>query len=905
MNEAYIKDFKSLYPENSKVESYVYLMKSFIEIYDYVVIIKNASCLFSSSHLFNNKPLTSLFTNKDLKKLLSSGDSINNTKRKATIDFTLNADPQKHFSALLLPGSMLDIEDAFIMLANDISLIREKEKTLRKYQLLNEKFIDSISDGIILFNEDGLIEYANKQFLFLCKYDIEEIKKLSFESLIEKEWELSTIDNEDFLPARLIRKNMDVIAVELRIRSIEAGPGRKYLGLLRSIHLQKNNHSLGFSHERFHIITTYIDAWENWINDDGTVLWVSPAAERITGYNNSECLSMPGFPFVFFEHGGDKSFQEFITKRLKEEDILENVQTKIFCKDKSVKWLSSSWRKVYNAEGDSLGIWASFKDISRQKETEMELSRTVEKLAKLNVELSEAKNIAEQSSKAKESFLANTSHEIRTPLNAIIGMSEALDRTLLSKQQKEFLQVINASSRNLLIIINDILDLSKVESGELEIDETPFSVHDLAQELLEGFHLQCQEKGLRLDLFMDEKLNQSVWLISDPNRIKQILNNLLSNAVKFTNKGKVELSVSLMEKTKNKMKLRFSVKDTGIGIPNEKLNVIFKEFHQANAGISREFGGTGLGLPISKRLVQILGGKLLVASEEAYGSEFSFVLDFPYQKSHTIEKMATTTALSPSLSGIKVLVAEDQPFNQMVIRENLNSLNVYAKLVSNGQQALDELSKGSYDLVLMDIEMPVLDGLEAVGRIRKGYKGIAKDIPVIALTAHAMKSYIKKIKGAGMNDYLIKPFFTSELLEKISIVLGFSTSKDVPAKEMLPTEPSTELFKLEQLLKLANGRKEIVAEMIDIFLNTTPAEIHSLGKHISEKACDNAFRSAHRLKPSCKFMGLEKIVDGLEMLEEFCLDNNDWERIYNIYSDIKSHLELVYEHLKEKKAEYI
>lgn len=404
-----------------------------------------------------------------------------------------------------------------------------------------------------------------------------------------------------------------------------------------------------------------------------------------------------------------------------------------------------------------------------------ELSEANEVIIKVMEELKSEKEKAECANETKSMFLANMSHEIRTPLTAIIGFSEILKGTTLDERQLDFLQTVHESAEVLLETINDILDISKIEANQLHLEIVDFNLGELVEGVMDIFRPQLMAKNIALELHLPSSLNKHYK--GDPTRIRHILTNLISNALKFTEEGSVELSVSSEGKgrkgeekgqsVKKVDSIRFSVKDTGIGIAEEKQDMIFDTFTQADMSTTRRFGGTGLGLHIVKKLAELMGSTIGLVSREGEGSEFSFVLNLEESRADKRKDMSLDKEGEynlPDFSGKKVVVVEDNLFNQKLIRTLLEKFKFTCHVLSNGEEAIKAIEEDNYDICLMDMHMPVLGGIEATVKIRAtGCK-----LPIIALTAAATEEDMKKCIGAGMNDYLVKPIDEDEMIQKMS-----------------------------------------------------------------------------------------------------------------------------------------
>ncbi len=490
---------------------------------------------------------------------------------------------------------------------------------------------------------------------------------------------------------------------------------------------------------------------------------------------------------------------------------------------------------------------------------------------KSNRELSIAKTRAEQSEKFKQQFLANMSHEIRTPMNAIMGMTDLVLNSPLNEKQRNYLTSVKKASDNLLHIINDILDLSKVEAGKIDLEEIDFSIRDMIEQVRFTLIHKADEKEISLITTIDN--NVPDVLTGDPMRLTQVLINLAGNAIKFTEKGSVMIEVIQVSDGKTK----FSVIDTGIGIPNDKLQDVFESFNQAHTSDSRKYGGTGLGLTISRQFIELMSGNLEVESEVGVGSTFSFTLELPVGDPEKLAARTLSDDIDGSiLDGLKILLTDDNVDNRIVARDTLHSRSkVNIMEAVNGKDALEKLSLHDFDLVLMDIQMPLMDGYEATRQIRNVNSNVRNhNIPVIALTASVIRSDLEKCRQAGMNDYVIKPFKPNQLIS----VIGKLTGKEIryKSKSLSTHEKHTSIISsngvinLTYLKNFCEGDKLKMNKYIGIFLDTAPALIINLEKALSENNFKEIATQIHGFKIKWVMMGMGEASDLALKIETGC-----------------------------------
>jgi signal transduction histidine kinase/FixJ family two-component response regulator len=509
-------------------------------------------------------------------------------------------------------------------------------------------------------------------------------------------------------------------------------------------------------------------------------------------------------------------------------------------------------------------------------------------------EMERSRMLAEESANAKADFVANMSHELRTPLGAILGFTDLLQKTTLDAGQQDYLEAIHTSGKSLLSIINDILDLSKLDAGKFLTETIPFSIPELLHSLQVMFLAKATGKDLRLSCSVDMGIGFPV--LGDPMRLTQVLVNLIGNAVKFTEVGGVYINCILQQETEDTVELCFTVRDTGIGIPADKIHSIFERFTQVDTHITRKYGGTGLGLAITKQLVELLGGTISITSQEGKGTECTFII--PYRKSLEQYLPATREVNDHrQYFGLnKILVVEDNLMNQKLTSIILQNQGFEVMVARNGKKAIEFLQSKEVDLILMDIQMPVMDGYKTTQQIRDE---LHLATPVIAMTAHALSGEREKCLQAGMNDYLAKPFKETDLLDKIAHWAQQLNNKQSP------TTPNSPLPRIDLsfLIQQTRNNRAFIHEMIHIFKNQHPKDIAKLKTAIGKADFKGIYKTTHSLRNTIGYFGLTPAIGSeLQRMEKLAMAGEDPEQIRLLFEKVSAVCKQAVADLKDWKG---
>jgi signal transduction histidine kinase/CheY-like chemotaxis protein len=495
------------------------------------------------------------------------------------------------------------------------------------------------------------------------------------------------------------------------------------------------------------------------------------------------------------------------------------------------------------------------------------ITKRIQRQQHLYDQLNLSEKKARQAGIIKENFMANMSHEIRTPLNAILGFTNLLQKEPLNEKSQGFVGSIQNSGENLLTIINDILDFSKIEAGMMRIESNPFSLRGLLHSVETMFSTKVQHKNITLSVDVEKSIPD--LLKGDAVRLTQIMVNLVNNSVKFTHTGSIEIRVTAGNKREGKIPISFFIKDTGIGIPSDKIDTIFERFQQADEDTTRKYGGTGLGLSIVKQLVELQNGTIRVSSVQNLGTEFVFTI--PYIVSNELAgkdnvNIVADDKIQLKANNIKILVAEDNAMNQNLMEHLLAGWDLDFDIVNNGKEAMEAVERKHYNLVLMDIQMPQMDGYTATMKIRNE---LGSNIAIVAMTAHAMAGEREKCLSYGMNEYIAKPIREKDLFKIINNLLrGNNESKPSEKQAGISEKRAFQMLNLKYLQELSGGNKEFKKNMIEQFLQQVPGELEAMQQAFSKANYAAIAHIAHNMKTSVSFMGLsERLDSSLDYIE--------------------------------------
>lgn len=729
--------------------------------------------------------------------------------------------------------------------------ILERTTAIAKSEAKYRNFVENSSDIIYRINTDGYFTYANTKSIEFCGYSQEELLDLKFLELIPPNYRSKV---NGFYLFQLQEKT----ASSYTEFPIITKTGEKlWIGQTADLDVEENDIGLNFvardisdrkriekslllSEDKYRSIIENMELGLLETDRNGKVIKAYPKFCQMTGYSAQELIGKAASETLLSQENAEKM-------NLRNEERIQGksstYETKIRRKDGTDVWVLVSGAPYYNEKNQIVGSMGIHLDITHQKQTELKLRA--------------ATKTAEESLESKDLFLANVSHEIRTPLNAIIGITELLlDDENNSKTQKH-LEIIDASSNNLLRLINDILDLSKIKSEKLEFHQAPVNLKKKLGQIYETYSIITKDKNI--DFQLTEDIEDSQNYLLDITRFVEIIHNLVGNAIKFTTEGKVQFNIKKQLSLDDADYYSFEIIDTGIGIPKDDILRIFDNFEQASNNDKREYGGTGLGLSISKNIIEHMGGTLNLSSFEGKGTRFFFELKL-IKCDEIIQRKKFINQDKTVFLGRRILLAEDIEVNQYLARTILEKWGCIITIANNGEEAIKLQSEQDFDLILMDVRMPIINGIEATEVIRLQ----GSDIAIIALTANATSAEIEKCLTSGMDGYLSKPYTQEQLFLAINESLASSKQEEIPS-----------LIDLTQLRATTQNDKDFEQRMIELFAIETEQRLEDLTSALARGDLDQIQMIVHSMKPSIAHICKNEVFMVVREIELTPTLNND------------------------------
>lgn len=767
---------------------------------------------------------------------------------------------------------------------------RETESQLIQNQLKFKHIVESANEIIFESNSEGFFTYVNPISFERMKYSEDELTDLHFTDLVEESHRQKVME---FYLQQITDKNTDAdiefpaitkdgktlwISQHTKFQYDDQGVFVSAMTVARDITEQKKyERTLQIQKEKYRGIINNMNLGLLEVDQDDRIMFANKSFLKMSGFEEREILNKrAGEVFALREH------REVISNKnkLRNYGVSDIYTLPVKNKAGEDRWWLISGVPNYDDQGEIIGSIGIHLDLTEQKKLESQLAEAIVK--------------AEDSAKAKELFLANMSHEIRTPLNAIIGILNEFPRTNLDLQQGELLHNVQQSAQHLLSILNNILDLTKIGSGEFLLDKHQFRPTEILRDIYSIFVLQARQKNLRLSF--NSKIPKEYGYEGDSTRIRQVLVNLIGNSIKFTKEGTISLEASIVEKGDQSHMISFVVEDTGIGMNRDYLEKLFTKFTQEDGSITKNYGGTGLGMALTNEIIQLMGGSIEVDSEKNRGTRIEVRLPIAFIENYD-ESSNRPEQVSKNLVNAKILLVEDNEINRLVVRMTLKAYKCQITEAENGKVALDILANESFDLILMDLQMPVMDGFETTKAIRNKLKITT---PIIALTANAMKNTIDKCLSIGMNSYVIKPFDKKTMLQELSRQI---LQKNLPTPGLTaPANPieqePNKLFDLEELQDLSNGNTAFIEKMILLFIDQIPAAVTEMEKHLENQNYREMSRVAHRIKPTLQKMRIHTVKDPIYQIEHLDPERASDSFLHELLNVIRSTINTVVKQLQ-------
>jgi PAS domain S-box-containing protein len=759
----------------------------------------------------------------------------------------------------------------------------QTQKLLEQSEKRSKLVMNASLNAIITIDSNGIITFWNNQAEVVFGWKKEEVLGQVLSEIIIPDRHIDAhnrgmkhyiktgegpVLNKQFEITGLNR-NGNEFPIEIAILPVKQNDDFFFCSFIQDISERKKaEDNLKSQEEKYRNIIANMNLGLVEVDTNEIIQFVNQSFLSISGFEREELLGKNALELFMSEENSEVMKSK---KAMRQDGISDVYQIRVKNKKGELRWWAIGGAPEFDDTGKLVGSIGIHLDITEQKQLEIELEK--------------AKIKAQDASKAKEAFLANMSHEIRTPLNAIIGFLRELEKQEVTELQKKYIENSAIASKHLLAIINNILDISKIEAGEMSLDYEDFVFENVVNNVVSVLQSKAEEKGLHLTANISKVIHEV--LNGDALRLEQILFNIIGNALKFTHQGKITVTCDVINDTSSFQELSIAITDTGIGIDKRFLDTIFSKFSQEDKAITRKFGGTGLGMAITYEFIQLMNGKIDIESEKNKGTTIKICLCFDKGS----KKNANTNHVNDELAridNISILLVEDNNLNRMVAQNSLSYFNCKVTEATNGIVALEILRKQQFDIILMDIQMPEMDGIEATKNIRNILKITT---PIIALTASAFKSEIEQCREAGMDDYIMKPFDEKAMIETIAKHVS-----NIPILSKNNTEKNTissKLYDLNSVYDLSRGDAGFIDSMMRIFVE----QITAILKDISQQIANNDFmavsQSIHEMKPSITIFGIISIVDDVKTLEILIREAQDKEQIISLFESINSTLQQV------------
>jgi PAS domain S-box-containing protein len=764
------------------------------------------------------------------------------------------------------------------------TLLEANPSAIMIFQNFKLRFVNSSLEELTGYSRKELLNMEVWQLIHPSSFNNASTEKIAFEK-----------DNFNFRGEfQIITKNKTISWIDLSTRSIIFDNQPAVLATAIDINERKDTEAKLLESE-----LRYKNFFEK---NSATMLIVDPYSGQIQDANQAA--------IKYFGY----TKEELLGKNMSDINVLSSneIQDEVLLAEKENRAFYNLKHRLADGSIRDVEIYTSLIDVQSIEHNYCLIFDITER-RKIEQELKLAKETAEEATRVKSFFVSNVSHEIRTPLNAIIGLTDLIiDGANLSAEQMKYMESIKFSSDHLLGVINDVLDFSKLEAGKVTLEKIDFDISNLVNECVRTVDFKAKENNIEINIETETSIPPI--LLGDPSRLRQILLNLLSNAVKFTDEGHIDVKVKLLNLTSDKVELKFSVSDTGRGIPSNKQASLFQSFTQAESDTSRMYGGTGLGLSISKKLVELQDGEIGLKSIEGVGSTFWFSIVYDISEKTFMPDMSKVPIRLRDMKGIKILLVEDDKMNQFVMRRIIEKWHASLEIAQNGREAIDKLEKNDYNLVLMDLHMPELNGYEAASIIRDPNSHVRKhEVPIIALTADITSETRQLVKEAGMNDFITKPSEQGIIYEKIIKAVSNEKTTFVERK-VEPKENDTDntiqfaKYKLKirkALTDIFDDDYEGIIALISRFLKEIPRTIVGINEAFFDQDLDTLDKLVHKIKPGYSYMGFSEVSEKINRIQELTKSLSNLPEIEVLCKELDEDSRFIIVILREMHKEFI